>query len=557
MSTGGVVRVCSFEMSQQLNSAQLIYRAAIASYVNPAYEAKQQAEAAGVGLDSEGRPLSPVEKIHKYFSLIDTGQRKRVTAKELATAWASSVKSPTTNDLELIAREIDRFMKMADLDNDGYVSLNEYVNYMLTLISEPDESKRFEIHGLLAEKCSKDPKLMEKILVWFLEKDVAGEGEITVDKFKDILERVRIKESKKLLIAETVFTQRTIGYAQYVMLMLGRTPTKVSLISYDISGRATKNLSRILFGKKIEGIWHTSILAFGYEWWYGGDCFQSRPFSTPFGPTPDKVEDLGETTRTLAELKDFIRSKMRKKYNYTTYDVINNNCNHFTNDISMFLCHVGIRKTIVSLPGDLLSGGLAKVLRPFLNKWLGGFSGTEDDSGGPATGDVLTKIREEKTANNRDFYVCGDIAMWKRSETEHIYCEVLEVRRDGKILIKIFKNMKFKTKLIRDSSFLLHISKEEVEQHEKSINYLIALSILESHRSESDKTIMRQLTTQLIEGLITGEDLKAKPQLNHRVSMIAPGGISDDDDRGDGVDDEESKQNCCSRCLSKCFRHSS
>ena len=545
-------------MSEQLNSAQLIYKAAIASYVNPVYEAKQQAEMAGVGLDNEGRPLSPVEKIQKYFSLIDTGHNKRVTAKELAAAWASSVRTPSSNDLELIAREIDRFMKMADLDNDGYVSLNEYINYMLTLISEGDESKRFEIHGLLAEKCAKDPKLMEKLLIWFLEKDVSGQGVITVDAFRDILEKVRLKESKKLLIAETVFAQMSIGYAQYIMLMLGRTPSKVSLISYDISGRATKNLSRILFGKKIEGIWHTSILAFGYEWWYGGDCFQSRPFTTPFGPTPDRVEDLGETTRSLAELKDFIRSRMRKKYSYSTYDVICNNCNHFTNDISMYLCHVGIRRTIVSLPGDLLSGGLAKVLRPFLNKWLGGFNGVEDDKSASAETDVMAKIREEKAGMNRDFFVSGDIAMWKRSETEHIYCEILEVRKDGKLLIKIFKNMKFKTKLIKDSSYLVRIPRDEMEEHEKSINYLIALSILESHKNESNKALMRQLTTNLIEGLITGEDLISKPKLNHRISMIAPGGISDDDDRGDGAESgEEGTKNCCSRCWTKISKRQS
>ena len=536
----------------QFNSAQLIYRAAIASYVNPVYEAKKQAELAGVGLDDNGRPLSPMEKIEKYFSLIDTNGRKKVTAKELAAAWASSVKDPSTNDLELIAREIDRFMKMADLDNDGSVSLNEYINYMLTLISESDESKRFEIHGLLAEKCAKDPQLADRLLAMFLEKDVAGEGEISTDKFREILEKVKLKDSKKLQIAESVFKQRTIGYAQYILLMLGRTPTKVSLISYDISGKATKNLSRILFGKKIEGIWHTSILAFGYEWWYGGDCFQSRPFSTPFGPTPDKVEDLGETTRTLTEVKDFIRTKMRKKYNYNTYDVIKNNCNHFSNDVSMFLCHVGIRKSVVSLPGDLLSGGLAKVLRPFLNKWLGGFSGAEDEHA-----DVIAKIREEKSANDRDFYQPGDIAMWKRSETEHIFCEVMEVRKDGKILIKIFKNMKFKNKLIKDSSYLLRIPKQEIDDNEKSINYLIALSILESHRDQSNKSIVGQITANLIDGLITGEDIKSRPTLNHRLSVIAPGGISDDDEGGDGLEEDEESKNCLKRCWARCTRLSS
>lgn len=541
------------------DSAMMIYRAALASFVNPVYEAKQQAEAQQVigtlTLDDHGRPLSPVQRIEKYFSLIDTKNNRRVSAQDLASAWISHVANPTDNDLQLIAREIDRFMKIADLDNDGYVSVNEYLHYMLTLIKEKEEGRRFEIHGLLAEKSMKDKTLVDKLITWFLEKDTAGEGEISIDAFKQILEKVKIKEKKRLQIDEAVFNQKSISYSQYVLLMLGRTPTKVSLISYDISGNATKNLSRILFGRKIEGIWHTSVLAFGYEWWFGGDCFQSRPFSTPFGPTPDKVEDLGETTRTLQELKEFMKTKMRKKYNYATYDVITNNCNNFTNDISYFLIHRGIRRSIISLPGDLLSGGLAKLMRPFLNKWLGGFQGDEQNQGT----DIINAIRQQKAEAHQELQV-GDIAMWKRTETEHIFCEVLDVRRDGKIRIKIFKNLKFKIKLIKDKIYIAKIPKDEMEGHETSINYLIALSILENQRNDTDKALMKQITDGLLEGLIHGEQnlTGSRAANSNRLSIIAPGGISDDDG-GDGEEDD--KPNKCIICWRKMcrreFRHSS
>jgi Ca2+-binding EF-hand superfamily protein len=537
------------------NSAEFIYRAAIASYVNPVFEAKQQAEAQGLaasaGLDAEGRPLSPVQKIEKYFAFIDSKKEKRVAAHDLASAWASHVNNPTDNDLQLIAREIDRFMKIADLDNDGYVSINEYMHYMLTLIKEKEEGKRFEIHGLLAEKCLKDPSLVDKLVSWFMEKDLPGQGEISIDDFRDILERVKIKEKKRIQIHESVFALSRVTYAQYIMFMLGRTPSKISLISYDISGRATKNLARILFGRKIEGIWHTSILAFGYEWWFGGDCFQSRPFSTPFGPTPDKVEDLGETTRTVAELKEFMKSRMRKKYNYQTYDVIANNCNNFSNDLSQFLTHHGIKSSIVSLPGDLLSGGLARLMRPFLNKWLGGFHGDEENMGS-ASKDVIEAIRKEKGETHKDLEV-GDIAMWKRTESEQIFCEILQVRKDGKIKIKIFKNMKFKVKLIINKSFLLKIPREEMKEHENSINYLIALSILESQRSNNDNALMQHITAELIDNLVAGEQqIHSKSQ---RLSMMAPGGISDDDG-GDG-EDEDSSKHWCRICLRKmCCKNS-
>jgi hypothetical protein len=346
--------------------------------------------------------------------------------------------------------------------------------------------------------------------------------------------------------------------------MLGRTPNKVSLVFYDISSSATKNLSRILFGKKIEGIWHTSILAFGYEWWYGGDCFQSRPFSTPFGTSPTRIEDIGTTTRTIQELKEFVRNKMRKKYNYISYDVINNNCNHFTNDISHFLVHRGIRKSIVSLPSELLSGGLAKIMRPFLNKWLGNF---QSDSVGDES-DVVSKLRAEKTAAavsaNQNFKA-GDIAVWKRTESDWIFCEILTMNKDGTVKIKVFRNMKFEIKLLKNKSYLTKITKSELDENEVSINYLIALSILESNRkkSSSDLIVMKEINSGLVDGLIADQSRRRTStdasvfiggvlaENSHHISVMAPM----DGTVGLSEDEEEEETKCCakwSRILCPC-----
>ena len=551
-------------------SAQLIYKAAIASFINPVYEARQEAEAATVrdtvGLDDEGRPLSPVQRLEKYFALIDVNSDKKVSAQDLANAWISSVSNPSKNDLELIAREIDRFMKLADLDNDGYVSLNEYVHYMLTMIREKEEGRRSEIHGLIAEKARKDNLVVDKLIEWFLEKDKLGVGEISVEDFRQILDsKVRLKDSKRAEINELLIRQSRISYGQYVMLMLGRTPNKVSLVFYDISSSATKNLSRILFGKKIEGIWHTSILAFGYEWWYGGDCFQSRPFSTPFGTTPTRIEDIGTTTRTIQELKEFVRTKMRKKYNYNSYDVISNNCNHFTNDVSHFLVHRGIRKSIVTLPNELLSGGLAKIMRPFLNKWLGNFQ--SDALVEDSTTDVISKLRQEKTTaatSANQSFKNGDIAVWKRTETDWIFCEILSMNKDGTVKIKVFRNMKFQIKLLKNKSYLTKISKSELEENEVSINYLIALSILESSNKNSiaaDRLVMKEINAGLIEGLIndqtrhrTSTDASiymggVLADNSHHISVMAPiGGVGlSDDDQGGTDGDDQSDQKCCAK----------
>ncbi|RXW24882.1 hypothetical protein EST38_g925 [Candolleomyces aberdarensis] len=75
--------------------------------------------------------------------------------------------------------------------------------------------------------------------------------------------------------------------------------SSVELYVYDLSGGMAKQLSRQLVGRQIDGIWHTSVVVFGKEIFYGQGIFITQPdlptdfLSTPFGaalrPTIDAL----------------------------------------------------------------------------------------------------------------------------------------------------------------------------------------------------------------------------------------------------------------------------
>ena len=57
----------------------------------------------------------------------------------------------------------------------------------------------------------------------------------------------------------------------------------VSLNVYDLSGGMAAQFSRQLVGKQIDGIWHTGLVVYNKEFYYGGGISYDSPGSTPFG----------------------------------------------------------------------------------------------------------------------------------------------------------------------------------------------------------------------------------------------------------------------------------
>jgi hypothetical protein len=58
---------------------------------------------------------------------------------------------------------------------------------------------------------------------------------------------------------------------------------EVKLHVYDLSNGMAAQFSRQLIGKYIEGVWHTGIVVFNKEYYFGGGISYDAPGMTPFG----------------------------------------------------------------------------------------------------------------------------------------------------------------------------------------------------------------------------------------------------------------------------------
>ncbi|KAG8720697.1 hypothetical protein FRC08_018396, partial [Ceratobasidium sp. 394] len=141
--------------------------------------------------------------------------------------------------------------------------------------------------------------------------------------------------------------------------------SKVQLYVYDLSGGLAKALSLQMTGKQLDGIWHTSVVVFGKEIFYGQGINTTLPGRSHHG-RPLQVIDFGETAIDEETFNEYL-SEIREHYTADKYHLLDFNCNSFTNDVIGFLTGQHIPSWIRDLPADFLSTPFGASLRPTID----------------------------------------------------------------------------------------------------------------------------------------------------------------------------------------------
>ena len=113
---------------------------------------------------------------------------------------------------------------------------------------------------------------------------------------------------------------------------------RVQLLVYDLSRGMATSMSQAILGQQIDGIWHTGILVFDHEYYFGGGimCQPQGVFPMQHQMPAVRTVDMGMTSKTKADLNAFLMS-LSDRFSARTYDLIRNNCNNFSDTVSQFL----------------------------------------------------------------------------------------------------------------------------------------------------------------------------------------------------------------------------
>ncbi|KAK4537936.1 hypothetical protein CDCA_CDCA15G3961 [Cyanidium caldarium] len=139
---------------------------------------------------------------------------------------------------------------------------------------------------------------------------------------------------------------------------------RVILHVYDLSGGLAAQFSTMLLGKRIEAVYHTGVVVYGREYYFGGGIQSAPPGGTVYG-RPVRAVDMGETGVSVETFRDFLQG-IRGRYQLRTYHLLDRNCNHFSDEVCQFLVGRHIPQEIRDLPEEAMNSPLGSLLRPML-----------------------------------------------------------------------------------------------------------------------------------------------------------------------------------------------
>lgn len=307
---------------------------------------------------------------------------------------------------QVIALRVSQAMQDMDLNDNGKIDMDEWVHHLLLAqCSIPQIKAPQHINAMLRVALLEHPRIVHDLQRMFEVADTSHTGSVSQDDIQDAykrrLWRLRACEDGSMLSDEDlrdgdleqmawelveamdIDLDSRITYAEFMAYCVGRRKHEVIVHMYDLSSGAASSISPFLLGERLGGIWHTGIVVFGKEYYFGGEIYYDTPGQTCFG-LPVKRIALGYTLWRQEELHALIVNELKPLFCRESYDVILHNCNHFSDRICRWLTGTALPEEVSRQPEKFMQCFATRAARPLLNRWLVGMD--SDTSSQPCKG---------------------------------------------------------------------------------------------------------------------------------------------------------------------------
>jgi Ca2+-binding EF-hand superfamily protein len=337
--------------------------------------------------------------IREEFRQCARSNKEYVTAGELCTYWQQLTEEESqkngngllsAQEKTVIKLRVSQMMQDMDIKKTGRISMEEWVHYMLLTQSK---QAAVQINSLLKNALSQQPQILKDLQLMFEAADTMDNGRLT---FKAIMEMYSRKLwhlrpgndgrpltgkeleagdadkfAREIIEEMDLDGDAEISYAEFMAYCVGRRKQEVTMHLYDISnGMASKASPYVLsMEQQVEGVYHSGVVVFGKEYFFSRDTVFDEAGGTAFGK-PKKVLRLGYTLWRQSELHKYIVDVLKPRFHRDTYDVIDCNCNHFSDAVSMYLLGKHLPEEVYIQPKIWKSLAPVRWAQPLMTWWL-------------------------------------------------------------------------------------------------------------------------------------------------------------------------------------------
>lgn len=192
--------------------------------------------------------------------------------------------------------------------------------------------------------------------------------------------------------------------------------SEVQLYVYDISGGMARTfLSSLLGGKPMNGIWHTAIVAYNKEYFFGSDGIMSCVPGQLIIGRPNQKISLGPTQIPYEVFMDHLEELGSTTFRGSCYHLFDHNCNSFSNELANFLTGKSIPSQITDLPRDVMETPIGNMIRQFVDSMsVAGASMFPEMQAGSNTRETINRvIGAERISPNKTADVRGNTSNTK------------------------------------------------------------------------------------------------------------------------------------------------
>lgn len=335
----------------------------------------------------------PLTRLREEFDA-RAGPDSKVGATDLAKIWqacASRENMLGPEESLTISVAAEHYMRQMNLARDFRVNYFVLVAFMLGALTSPTHPGVLKIQEVIRKVTQEDPEeVISKIVSEFLAMDSSSTG---VVKLSDFLAYHGESADNMLAFESADFgCDKGIDLWDYIVHGLRKWTFSVELVIYDLSKGVAKVLGSTPACKgaplKFEALYHTSIVVHGAEYWYGHSIRRSDqpPVSGAFGPPLDKFADvlqpseyipglrvvrLGRTFARKEEVAHLVSTMAGARFAKGKYNAFSNNCNCFTNELSLLLTGRGIPRAVRMQSELFMNSPTLRMVLPAIKVILG------------------------------------------------------------------------------------------------------------------------------------------------------------------------------------------